>query len=387
MLKEILIDNPDDFVFNSQRVENFNSNSTRLRFWFQHCKENHEKIGGDIFEFGVFRGSSLIAMALLLKKLGSDKIVYGFDSFGGFPAYHNYDDFGTFTSYPEVFEPNLVRKHKLMMDLIKSPSHSVKPENVSSSEEFSDTSEDFVKERIEKLGLDNIRLIVGDFAETVEPFFSSYSGEIFSCNLDCDLYGGYTCALENIWEHVSSKTYIHLDEYYSLKFPGARIAVDEFVNYYDANIDATTILFPHIWEILNAAQAANIKMAVITNKRESLAAKLLFRLNIHHYFELLIGGDTLAQRKPDALPITTAIEKLASSKDHAIMLGDSEADTASARAAGVKSICVSFGYRRVSLDQLEADAIIDSFSELPDAIEKLAPSRFPKLDWPSRTKL
>ena len=165
------------------------------------------------------------------------------------------------------------------------------------------------------------------------------------------------------------------------------LAVDEFVNYYDANIDATTILFPHIWEILNAAQAANIKMAVITNKRESLAAKLLFRLNIHHYFELLIGGDTLAQRKPDALPITTAIEKLASSKDHAIMLGDSEADTASARAAGVKSICVSFGYRRVSLDQLEADAIIDSFSELPDAIEKLAPSRFPKLDWPSRTKL
>ena len=60
------------------------------------------------------------------------------------------------------------------------------------------------------------------------------------------------------------------------------LAVDEFVNYYDANIDATTILFPHILEVLDAARAANIKMAVITNKRESLAAKLLFRLNIHH---------------------------------------------------------------------------------------------------------
>ena len=66
------------------------------------------------------------------------------------------------------------------------------------------------------------------------------------------------------------------------------------------------------------------------------------------------------------------------------MLGDSEADTASALAAGVKSICVSFGYRRVSLEELKADAIIDSFSDLPEAIEKLAPSRFPTLDWANR---
>ena len=227
-LREILIDHPDDFVFNAQRIENFNSNSARLRFWFQHCKENHEKIAGDIFEFGVFRGSSLIAMALLLKKLGSDKKVYGFDSFGGFPAYHAYDDFETFTSYPEVFEPNLVRKHKLMMDLIKTPSHSIKPENVSSSEEFSDTSEDFVNERIEKLGLDNIQLIVGDFAETVEPFFSSYSGEIFSCNLDCDLYLGYQVTLPYVYSRLVRGGYVHLDEYYSLKFPGARMACNEY---------------------------------------------------------------------------------------------------------------------------------------------------------------
>ena len=72
-LRKVLIENQDDFIFNSQGLENFNSESTRLRFWFDHCRKNIHKIDGNIFEFGVFRGSSLISMALLLKKLGSSK--------------------------------------------------------------------------------------------------------------------------------------------------------------------------------------------------------------------------------------------------------------------------------------------------------------------------
>jgi len=84
-IQKILLENSDDFIFNLTGVENYNSTSTRLRFWFEHCKKNIDKLDGDIFEFGVFRGASLISIALLLKKLGSKKKVYGFDSFGGFP--------------------------------------------------------------------------------------------------------------------------------------------------------------------------------------------------------------------------------------------------------------------------------------------------------------
>jgi phosphoglycolate phosphatase len=156
-------------------------------------------------------------------------------------------------------------------------------------------------------------------------------------------------------------------------------ATEQFVDYYDQHIDDFTSVFDGVREILENAKRQNMRLAVITNKRESLAAKLLFRLDLHQFFDLLIGGDTLAARKPDPLPITTALERLGVDAARAIMLGDSEADTESARAAQVACICVSFGYRRVSLEELGADAIIDSYSELPAAIEALKGDSLPSL--------
>jgi|APSaa5957512535_1039671.scaffolds.fasta_scaffold45299_3 hypothetical protein len=227
-LHKILTDRQDDFIFNLQGIENYNSESTRLRFWFDHCKKNIDKIDGDIFEFGVFRGSSLISMALLLKKLGSSKKVYGFDSFGGFPEYHEHDDFKSFSLFPDIFEGDIVDKHNLMVNLISTKDKQILPGNISSSGHFADTSESYVRRKINELELDNIELIVGDFADTVKQFFSDYKGEIFSCNLDCDLYLGYKNTLPYVYDRLVKGGYIHLDEYYSLKFPGARIACAEY---------------------------------------------------------------------------------------------------------------------------------------------------------------
>lgn len=156
-------------------------------------------------------------------------------------------------------------------------------------------------------------------------------------------------------------------------------ATEQFVDYYDQHIDDFTTIFDGVRDILNMAKACDMRLAVITNKRESLAAKLLFRLDLHQYFDLLIGGDTLASRKPDPLPITTALARLGVEAPHAVMLGDSEADTESARRANVACICVSFGYRRVSLEELGADAIIDAYSDLPAALARLKGDLLPAL--------
>ena len=85
-----------------------------------------------------------------------------------------------------------------------------------------------MKKKIERLELDNIKLIKGDFRDTVPKFFNSYEEKIFSVNLDCSLYDGYRITLPFIWKFLSKKGYVHLDEYYSLKFAGPRIACDEF---------------------------------------------------------------------------------------------------------------------------------------------------------------
>ena len=111
-------------------------------------------------------------------------------------------------------------------------------------------------------------------------------------------------------------------------------------------------------------------MGVVTNKREGLAAKLLFRLNLQGYFDVLIGGDTLATRKPEPETVHSAMTKLGGTPQDTVLLGDSEADTGAARAAGVKCVCVSFGYRRVPLEELGADAIIDDYAELPKTLDQ-----------------
>ena len=67
-------------------------------------------------------------------------------------------------------------------------------------------------------------------------------------------------------------------------------ATEEFVLWYDQNIDHGTRIFDNLMPILDRARAQNIKMGVVTNKREGLAAKLLFRLNLQAYFDVLVGN-------------------------------------------------------------------------------------------------
>jgi len=90
-----------------------------------------------------------------------------------------------------------------------------------------------IKKKIKFLGLNNIKLIKGDFTNTLPSFFNKYkSKKIFSINMDCDLYKSYKI-LPLIYKKMSKGGFCHLDEYYSLKFPGPHIACNEFLERYD----------------------------------------------------------------------------------------------------------------------------------------------------------
>ena len=199
------------------------------RFWYQHIKKNALKKDGDIFEFGVYRGKSLITAALLLKELKSKKKIYGFDKFKGFPTTSKFDELKNFNNkkyfnkkiYKEV--KNFIRLKKILTGRNK-----FNPRNISTSGDFSNQSYDYLKKKIEYFKLDNIRLIKGNFEKTVPNFFNSNKIKISSCNIDCDLYEGYKIILPYIYNNLSKGGYIFLDEYYSLKFPGAKIATDNF---------------------------------------------------------------------------------------------------------------------------------------------------------------
>lgn len=220
----------NNWEFNVFDIYDFNMKG-KLDIYYNYIIKNHESIDGDILEAGVFRGKSLLSTALLLKELGSNKKVYGFDSFSGFPPiYHKNDDLQKFK---ELNTQGRISNHHLEShDKLKEYREVLKKvdidvSNISSSTNFSDTSEESIKRKMDYLGLDNIVLVKGDFETTMQDE-QMKNLKLMSALLDCDLYSSYQVALPFIWERMNSKGFLYLDEYYSLKFPGARIACDEF---------------------------------------------------------------------------------------------------------------------------------------------------------------
>ena len=222
----------DEFLFNLFGVEEFHSETnSRLRFWFKHIRDNALKDDGNIFEFGVYRGASLIAVALILRELGSKKEVYGFDSFEGLPTYSQYDELENFFKYKEkYFDEKFIDKYELFLKTKEKVTgiNEFSASTISTQGDFSNTSYESTVEKIEFFELENIEIIKGSFADTVEKFFGDYNQTISSANIDCDLYDSYRICLPLIYEYLFEGGHVHLDEYYSMKFPGAKIACDNF---------------------------------------------------------------------------------------------------------------------------------------------------------------
>jgi hypothetical protein len=220
----------DNWEFDVLGIYNYNKTG-KLMPYYSWIMENHDTVEGDILEAGVFNGKSLLATAMLLKELGSNRKVYGFDSFSGFPpVYHDNDDLSMFDT---LYENGLISKqHYEAHNKLKHYRSMLKNENVtvksiSSSDDFSGASLEGIKKKIELLGLDNIILVKGDFSGTMVQ--ENYPNlKLMAGLLDCDLYLSYQTALPFIWQRLSPGGYMWLDEYYSLKFPGAKIACDNF---------------------------------------------------------------------------------------------------------------------------------------------------------------
>ena len=225
-----------EFIYYSLDIANSSINSdSAYRFWFDDFRNNFQNRGGDIYEFGVYRGSSLISIALLAKRLGSNKHFWGFDTFSGFPEFSKEDKLDNFCE-SKGFKKEQIEDVKLLSN-IKLSKKDKEIDNLNSSLSklgksglFTDTSYEFLTEKIQRLSLDNISLIKGEFKDTIPEHFSTNNKKVFSANIDCDLYEGYKICLPFIFDNLVDKGFINLDEYYSLKYPGAKIATDEFLS-------------------------------------------------------------------------------------------------------------------------------------------------------------
>ena len=144
-----------------------------------------------------------------------------------------------------------------------------------------------------------------------------------------------------------------------------------FLSIYAEHATDTTRLYDGAAEALHALADAGARQGICTNKPEQLARNILASLGINGYFDVVVGGDTTPQKKPDPLPLQHALAALGAGTDDSLLIGDSGVDVATARAAGVPVVLVSNGYCRVPAETLGADALIDDLAALPALLSKI----------------
>ena len=139
-----------------------------------------------------------------------------------------------------------------------------------------------------------------------------------------------------------------------------------FLVHYESNIANESRPFPGAVEVLARLEATGARLAVCTNKREYLARKLLRALDLEGRFRAIAGRDTFAAGKPSPLPLTGMIAAAAGDTARALMVGDSDVDIRTARAAAVPVVFVSFGYG-APVGHEPPDDTIDHFDALEAA--------------------
>jgi phosphoglycolate phosphatase len=147
--------------------------------------------------------------------------------------------------------------------------------------------------------------------------------------------------------------------------------VRRFIAVYRDRIAFESRAFDGVETALDELAGAGARLCVCTNKFTDLSVALLDALDLSRHFAAVIGPDLAPAPKPDARHLITAIEAAGGRRERAVMVGDSAADVGAARAAGVPSIVVSFGYTEIAAAELGGDCVIDRFSELPPLVARL----------------
>jgi phosphoglycolate phosphatase len=141
-------------------------------------------------------------------------------------------------------------------------------------------------------------------------------------------------------------------------------ALAEFLHHYEADPTAVTRPFSGVPETLERLQAIGLTLAVCTNKPTRLTQMILERLDIARFFARVVAGDSMPYRKPDPRALMEVVDGFGAAKAATLMVGDSEVDAATAHAANVPFVLMTYGYHRGAIQDISSVATLDHFGEL-----------------------
>jgi phosphoglycolate phosphatase len=146
-------------------------------------------------------------------------------------------------------------------------------------------------------------------------------------------------------------------------------ALATFSACYRNNLFERSELYPTVETTLDALLARGIRLCCVTNKRHAFSEALLREAGLLDRFELVLGGDSLPEKKPSPLPLNVAAETLGVAPACATLVGDSPQDLRAARAAGFGFVFADYGYGKVDAAELGSSPRIARFAEIESLLD------------------
>jgi phosphoglycolate phosphatase len=146
---------------------------------------------------------------------------------------------------------------------------------------------------------------------------------------------------------------------------------EDFLLIYAEDVASHSFIHPGALEAMDSLEADGCRFAVCTNKPILHTRLILDHFGISHRFAAVAGRDSFPYHKPDPRHLTMTIEAAGGDPKRAVMIGDSRTDIDTARAAGIPSICVPFGYTDVAIETLEPGRVIAHFDHLAEAVREV----------------
>jgi len=144
-----------------------------------------------------------------------------------------------------------------------------------------------------------------------------------------------------------------------------------FLASYRQNVCVDSVLYPDVATTLKQLKKRNYRLAIVTNKPIEFVGPILEKLGLNDLFEQILGGDSLALKKPDPLPLNYLSEGLNIARQHCLMIGDSKNDILAAKNAQMESVGLTYGYNYgQDIAQHEPELVLNDFAML---LQTLAP--------------
>jgi phosphoglycolate phosphatase len=203
----------------------------------------------------------------------------------------------------------------------------------------------------------------GTMVDTVDDFTASLNGMLAELGVrpvTRDETAGYVGKGS---EHLVRSV---LSARFSAEETNARFAqaLDRYQAHYAQVNGRHARLYPDVEPGLAALASAGMKLACVTNKPHRFAVALLEQYGLARYFSVILGGDSVARKKPDPLPMLAACDAMGVAPGEAVAIGDSENDALAGRAAGMATLTVPYGYNHgKAIQTINSDGIVATLLE------------------------